>query len=204
MRNNRIPCPNACKVRVSKLECVGGEGPFDSLLSDIGRKPPRHRFSLQFEGSTKEEIEAWRYLAKVLEEERANRTIITWMTNSVVGNGQYWTLHEYILLAYSGWLALDDDIEILIARAIEKRKQEELREEEIRDRTRYQRSFSPQIEAGLSKAFTLFNLDSSAQLEDVKKRYRALSKLYHPDTGGNEEEFKRLNQANQVLMQHFT
>jgi len=202
MRNKRIPCSNSCKVRISNFECVGGEGPFDGLLSNTGRKPILHRFSLQFEGTTKEEIEAWRYFVNVLEEEKINRTIVTWMTNGVVGNGQNWILHEYVLLAYSDWLALDDDIDALIARAVEKRKQEELRWEEIRDRTWHQRSVSPWVETGLSKAFTLFNLDSSATLDDVKKRYRVLAKLYHPDSGGHEEEFKRLNQANQILMQH--
>jgi DnaJ-domain-containing protein 1 len=117
--------------------------------------------------------------------------------------GSYWRLHEYVLLAYSDWLELNGDIEALMAEAVEKHKQEELRWEEIRDRKWYQQSVSPQAETGLSKAFTLFNLDSSATQDDVKKRYRALSKLYHPDTQGSEEEFKRLNQANQVLMQHF-
>lgn len=203
-RAYRIPCPSPCKVRVSKLECVGGEGPFDDILFEERDKYPLHRFSIQFnEGATKEETDAWRYLAKTLEEDKVNRTTgFSHRTNNIEGYGQHWTLHEYVLLAYSDWLELDGDIETLMAEAVEKRKQEELRWEEIRDRTRYQRSFSPQAETGPSKAFTLFNLDSSATQDDVKKRYRALSKLYHPDTGGDAEQFKRLNQANQVLMEY--
>jgi hypothetical protein len=206
-RAYRIPCTNICKVRVLKFECVGGEGPFDKAgekCRSSCEELDAHRFSLQFEeGATKEEIDAWRYLSKKLEEEQKNRTIVTWRTNSVEGNGSHWTLHEDVLFAYADWLIFDEYIQILMSRAIEKRKQEELRWEEIRDRSWYQRPFLPQRDTSLSKALTLFNLDSSAQLDDVKRRYRVLSKLYHPDTGGNEEEFKRLNQANQVLMQHF-
>jgi hypothetical protein len=52
------------------------------------------------------------------------------------------------------------------------------------------------------EAFELFELSSSATLEEVKKRYRALAKIHHPDLKGDEEQFKKLNAANQVLMQY--
>ena len=201
-RAYRIPCLNPCKVRVSRLECV--DGPGDGMSWSTLGISAQHRFSIQLdEGVTKQEKDAWRFLSKTLEEDKQNGTTgPSHRTNNIEGYGSFWRLHEYVLLAYSEWLELDDDIETLMAESVKKREQERLRWEEIRNRSSRQ-SFPTQAETSLSKAFTLFNLDSSATLDDVKKRYRALSKLYHPDTGGNQEEFKRLNQANQVLMQHF-
>ncbi len=38
----------------------------------------------------------------------------------------------------------------------------------------------------------------------IKLRYRQLSKLYHPDTRGSEEEMKRLNQAFRIITQFVT
>lgn len=32
-------------------------------------------------------------------------------------------------------------------------------------------------------------------LDDVKNRYKKLVKIYHPDSGGTEEEFNRINEA---------
>lgn len=34
-----------------------------------------------------------------------------------------------------------------------------------------------------------------SSFEDLKKEYRKLAKLHHPDTGGKEEDFKKLNEA---------
>lgn len=38
----------------------------------------------------------------------------------------------------------------------------------------------------------------------IKHRYRQLSKLYHPDSQGSEEEMKRLNQAFNIITQNVT
>ncbi|MCA2423170.1 J domain-containing protein, partial [Vibrio alginolyticus] len=38
----------------------------------------------------------------------------------------------------------------------------------------------------------------------VKLRNRHLSKLYHPDTRGSEEEMQRLNQAFKIISQNVT
>ncbi|MEF1341365.1 J domain-containing protein, partial [Vibrio rotiferianus] len=38
----------------------------------------------------------------------------------------------------------------------------------------------------------------------VKLRYRQLSKLYHPDSRGSEDEMKRLNQAFKIISQNVT
>jgi curved DNA-binding protein CbpA len=61
----------------------------------------------------------------------------------------------------------------------------------------------PTFRSNYRQTPTIFGFDRTPTQADVKKQYRTLAKQYHPDTGGNEEEFKRLNQANQVLMQHF-
>jgi DnaJ-class molecular chaperone with C-terminal Zn finger domain len=40
-------------------------------------------------------------------------------------------------------------------------------------------------------------------LEDVKERFRQLAKQYHPDAGGNEEDFKKLKDAAEKAQQYF-
>src|SRR5882762_10034833 len=124
-RAYRIPCTSSCKVRVSKFECIGGDGDFSSLFGSS--RPVLHRFCIQLdEGTTKEEKDAWRHLAKTLEEDKQNRTTgVSYRTNNIEGYGCYWRLHEYVLLAYSDWLELDGDIETLMAEAVGKRKQQE-------------------------------------------------------------------------------
>ena len=42
-------------------------------------------------------------------------------------------------------------------------------------------------------------LASSCTEEDIKKQYRRLASIHHPDKGGNEEKFKRLKLAYEVL-----
>lgn len=39
--------------------------------------------------------------------------------------------------------------------------------------------------------------------EEVKDRYRTLAKQYHPDVGGNEEDFIKLEQAAEKAMKYF-
>ena len=73
----------------------------------------------------------------------------------------------------------------------------------------YQYSYSYQAprrtnEPTITEALKTFGLSSSATLQDVKKKYRVLAKLYHPDAGGDAEKFKKVNAANQVLMKHFS
>lgn len=40
--------------------------------------------------------------------------------------------------------------------------------------------------------------------EEVKERFRTLSKQFHPDAGGNEEDFMKLSDAAEQAMQYFT
>ncbi len=203
-RTYRIPCPSSCKVRVLRLKAVNkGRDALDFFMRDRD-EPLLHHFSIQLdEGNTEQEREARLYLSKTLLDDEKNYMDFTYHTSKIQGCGCNWEMHEYALLAYSEWLELEDDIEVLIALEAQRMQRETEAEWERWTREHFS---APQgkLSSSLDSSFTLFNLDSSATQDDVKKRYRALSKLYHPDTGGNEEEFKRLNQSNQVLMQHFS
>lgn len=80
--------------------------------------------------------------------------------------------------------------------------------EQMRERLRkeYQqnfRSFGFTGKSQLTESLELFGLSQSATLQDVKKRYRALSKQYHPDMPtGDEAQFKKINNANEILVQY--
>lgn len=90
-------------------------------------------------------------------------------------------------------------------------KDQEERFEQMRTRMReeYQqqygyRSFGFTSVSQVAQAFEVFDLPHTATLQDVKKRYRALSKKYHPDMPtGNEAQFKKINNANEVLYKYF-
>lgn len=50
----------------------------------------------------------------------------------------------------------------------------------------------------LKEAYSLFGLNESSSQEDVKKKYRELTKKYHPDLNketGAEDKFKKINEA---------
>lgn len=51
--------------------------------------------------------------------------------------------------------------------------------------------------------YRIIGLTHEASLEEIKKAYRALAMMYHPDRNGNhpecEERFKELNEAYRVL-----
>lgn len=48
--------------------------------------------------------------------------------------------------------------------------------------------------------YTLLGVDKTATQEEIKKAYRKLAHQHHPDKkGGNEAEFKKINEAYQVL-----
>jgi molecular chaperone DnaJ len=48
--------------------------------------------------------------------------------------------------------------------------------------------------------YKILGVDKGASIEEIKKAYRRLAHEYHPDKGhGDEEKFKRINEAYQVL-----
>ena len=47
--------------------------------------------------------------------------------------------------------------------------------------------------------YDILEVTYTASLEDIKKSYRKKALIYHPDKGGNEDSFKKLNIAYEVL-----
>lgn len=47
--------------------------------------------------------------------------------------------------------------------------------------------------------YGILGVNKNATKEEIKKAYRKLSKEHHPDKGGNEDKFKEINEAYQVL-----
>ena len=54
-------------------------------------------------------------------------------------------------------------------------------------------------------AYKILGLSKEATLEEVKSQFKALSKLYHPDTKSNSdsEQFMRIKEAYDVLKLHY-
>lgn len=48
-------------------------------------------------------------------------------------------------------------------------------------------------------ALEILGLDESAGTEDIRSRYRELVKLHHPDKGGSEKDFHRIQDAMVLL-----
>lgn len=47
--------------------------------------------------------------------------------------------------------------------------------------------------------YEILGLNKDADAKQIKKSFRDLSKIHHPDKGGNEEEFKRIVKAYEIL-----
>ena len=48
--------------------------------------------------------------------------------------------------------------------------------------------------------YKLLDVPINATTDEIKKRYHKYARQYHPDKGGDEEQFKQINEAYHVLM----
>ena len=57
----------------------------------------------------------------------------------------------------------------------------------------------------VKNAYEIFGLSTEATLEEVRTQFKALTKLYHPDTKANSdaEQFIRIKEAYDVLKSHY-
>ena len=47
--------------------------------------------------------------------------------------------------------------------------------------------------------YNILNLNKDASIKDIKKAYKKLAMIHHPDRGGDEEKFKEINIAHETL-----
>ena len=52
---------------------------------------------------------------------------------------------------------------------------------------------------GFKNLYVVLAVSEKATFSEIKKAYRALAKIRHPDKGGSEELFQELNDANEIL-----
>ena len=50
------------------------------------------------------------------------------------------------------------------------------------------------------QALTVLGLPPTANLQQIKRRYRALAKRYHPDCGGDQRQMQKIIAAYEFLM----
>ena len=84
-------------------------------------------------------------------------------------------------------------IEDEMARIIEELERLQQKEKERR-RREYQQQ-NTYIDPNIINAMKLLNLKEGFTMQDLKKSYKHLVKIHHPDVGGTTENFKRLNKA---------
>jgi DnaJ domain len=140
----------------------------------------RHSVKNAF-ASLRKDINAYRLLPEYAELYRTDTRF------SVKGNN--WCLHKQLLLAFAAQLQFSAPLETLLWEARMRSEQYSSRFQE-----RYYASHTV-----VDTAFRFFGLQHTATQEDLKKQYRQLVKRYHPDTGGDEATFKRLQQAYSIL-----
>ena len=56
----------------------------------------------------------------------------------------------------------------------------------------------------LQEAKEFFGFSTTPSKDDIKRRYKELAKIHHPDlNGGDEEKMKKLNEYRDILMQNY-
>ena len=64
--------------------------------------------------------------------------------------------------------------------------------------------FPPQESDAVRTAFTILGVDSDTEPEAIKAAYREKVKAAHPDHGGNQESFRRLQEAYAIATEYAT
>lgn len=59
--------------------------------------------------------------------------------------------------------------------------------------------FRPQKDVNTTRYYELLGVDKDASTNEIKKAFRKAAVLHHPDKGGDEEKFKEINKAYEVL-----
>merc|ERR1719428_1716048 len=57
----------------------------------------------------------------------------------------------------------------------------------------------PKKDADTTKFYKLLDVEKSASEAEIKKAYRKLAVKHHPDKGGDQEKFKEITRAYEVL-----
>ena len=47
--------------------------------------------------------------------------------------------------------------------------------------------------------YTILEVNRNASIDEIKKQYKILARKYHPDKGGDENKFKEISEAFQIL-----
>lgn len=53
----------------------------------------------------------------------------------------------------------------------------------------------------IEKYYTILELEFPASRDEIKKAFRRLAHIHHPDKGGDQEKFKKISEAYHVLIQ---
>ncbi len=67
-------------------------------------------------------------------------------------------------------------------------------------REQRERRFAERVANRLRAEYEVLGVQAGASLPEIKHAYRQKARALHPDTGGDEAEMKRLNEAYQKLL----